>query len=115
MSMEHININGLKRIAFVVQTGKKTELIEWSYFNRALLLQHEIIACGEAANILQGTLHKPVHQFATSPNGGYQELNSLINEGNVDAVIFYNGTEETPAQKKAAKAIMQAALKAGII
>jgi methylglyoxal synthase len=114
-SMEHININVVKRIAFVVHPDKKTELIEWSYFNKELLSQHEIIASGEAANVLQGTLHKPVHQFVTSPNGGYQELCSLINEDKVDAVIFFRGAEETPMQKKAVKAVMHAALEADII
>src|SRR4051812_2197942 len=112
--MEHININVAKRIAFVVHPGKKTELIEWSYFNRELLMEHEIIASGDAANVLQGTLHKPVEQFTTSPGGGYQELVSLIAEGEVDAVIFFRGTEETAVQKNAAKAVLHAALEADI-
>jgi methylglyoxal synthase len=114
-TMEHIHINNGKRVAFIVHPGKKTELIEWSYFNKALLLQHDIIASGEAANVLEGTLHKPVQKFATSPGGGYQELVSLIAGAKIDAVIFFRGVDETPAQKKAVKAIIHAALEADII
>ena len=113
--MEHIHINNGKRVAFIVQPAKKTALIEWSYFNKALLLQHDIIASGEAANVLEGTLHKPVQKFVTSPHGGYQELITLIADGKVDAVIFFRGTDETPVQKKAVKAIIHAALEADII
>ena len=113
--MKATTINSKKRIAFAVHPDKKTDLIEWSYFNKELLMQHEIIACGDAANILEGTLHKTVHKFLTGPNGSYQELCNLIAEGQVDTIIFLRGADETPLQKNSIRTIMHAALEADII
>lgn len=113
--MKHTNINEGKRIAFIVHPDKKTELIEWSYFNKELLSKHEITASGDTANILEGTLHKPIHTFVTGPNSGYQELASLISDGKIDAIIFFGGAEETTAQVKANRALMHTALEANII
>ncbi len=113
--MKATNINSKKRIAFAVHPDKKTDLIEWSYFNKELLMQHEIIASGDAANILEGTLHKPVTTFLTGPNESYQELCNLIADGKVDAIIFLRGADETPLQKNSIKTIMHAALEADII
>lgn len=108
-------INKAKRIAFVVHPDKKAELIEWSYFNRELLHQHEIIAAGEAANILQGTLNKPVTTYLMGPYEGYTELNALIDSGTIDAVIVLWGTDETPFQRNGLRTVIHAALEADII
>jgi len=109
------NINKAKTIAFVVHPDKKAELIEWSYFNRNLLKQHKIIAEGEAANILQGTLNKPVTTYLMGPYEGHTELNTLIDNGTVDAVIVLWGTDETPLQRNGLRSVMHAALEADII
>lgn len=108
-------INRAKTIAFVVHPDKKAELIEWSYFNRDLLQQHEIIATGEAANILQGTLNKTVTTYLMGPYEGYTELNTLIDNGTIDAVIILWGTDETPLQRNGLRSVIHAALEADII
>ena len=53
-------MNKIKRIAIIAFDNKKTELIEWSYFNRHLLIPHQIFALAYAANVLEGTLNKKV-------------------------------------------------------
>lgn len=109
------NINKAKTIAFVVHPDKKAELIEWSYFNRYLLSQHKIIATGEAANILQGTLNKPVTAYLMGPYEGYTELNAMIENGEVDAVIVLWSPDETPLQRNGLRSVIHAALEADII
>lgn len=115
MNTIHITENK-KRLAFVVHPEKKTELVEWSYFNKNLLQQHEIIASGEAAKILEGTLHIPVTTFLTSSYEGYAELNNLVAEGKVDAIIlFWDKDEETPLQRNGIRELVHTALEADII
>jgi len=115
ISMSKTKINRVKRIAFVVHPDKKTELIEWSYFNKSLLQQHEIIATGDAAKVLEGTLNKAITTYLTGPYEGYQELCTLINEGGVDAVVLFWSNDETPLQRNGIRGIIHAALEADII
>jgi len=113
--MNTTNSNTTKRIAFVVHADKKSELIEWSYFNKNLLAQHGIIASGDAANILEGTLNTPVQTYITGPYNGYQELGVLITEGVVDALILFGHAEETQLQANGLKALIETALNANVI
>jgi len=113
--MKTTNINTTKRIAFVVHAEKKSELIEWSYFNKTLLAQHAIIASGDAANILEGTLNTPVQTYITGPYNGYQELGALITEGGVDALILFGHADETQLQDNGLKALIETALNANVI
>ncbi len=113
--MNATNINSVKRIAFIVHSNNKSELIEWSYFNKGLLTQHEIIASGDAANILGGTLNKPVHTFLSGPLHGYQELGNMIADGKVDILILLWNAGETQMQKNGIKALMRTANNANII
>ena len=110
--MSAINIKNTKRIAFVVHDDKKSELIEWSYFNKDILMQHEIIAPGNAANILEGTLNKPISKL---PDGEFHLLSSLITEGKIDIVIFFWNTNETQMQKNGIKALLRTALANNVI
>jgi len=113
--MNTTNIDTTKRIAFVVHADKKGELIEWSYFNKHLLAQHEIIASGDAANILQGTLNMPVQTYITGPYNGYQELAAMITQGGIDALILFGHTDETQLQANGIKALIETALQANVI
>lgn len=110
--MSAINIKNTKRIAFVVHDDKKSELIEWSYFNKDILMQHEIIAPGNAGNILEGTLNKPISKL---PDGEFHLLSSLITEGKIDIVIFFWNTNETQMQKHGIKALLRTALANNVI
>lgn len=88
--MKSRNLNCIKNIAFIADDIKKTELIEWSYFNRRLLAEHNIIATGMAGNILEGTLNKVINKIPAAGFGGYQKLTALIEEGKVDALIVFS-------------------------
>ena len=91
--MNNRTMKKIKNIAFIASDNKNSELIEWSYFNRDLLLKHEIIATGSAINILEGTLNKPVNKLISGPLGGYRMLAEMIAEGKIDALIFFTSNE----------------------
>jgi methylglyoxal synthase len=91
--MNNRTMKKTKNIAFVASDNKNSELIEWSYFNRDLLLKHEIIATGSAIKILEGTFNKPVHKLISGPLGGYRMLADIIAEGKIDILVFFTSDE----------------------
>jgi methylglyoxal synthase len=82
-------IKAAKNIAFIMNENNKTELIEWSYFNREILLPHAIIATAAAGKILEGTLNKTVNKLISGPRGEYRQLCDMIVEGKVDMIVFF--------------------------
>ena len=78
-----------KRIAIVADDNKRTELIEWSYFNKDVLAQHELTAISETAEILDGTLKLPVKKLFTRWTGGYEQLAGLIETHKIDILFFF--------------------------
>lgn len=52
--MGHIRIlSGAKNIALVAHDNKKKDLIEWAFYNRTVLSQHELIATGTTGKLLE--------------------------------------------------------------
>lgn len=82
----------VKRIAITSQESTKTDLIEWSYFQREKLAKHELIATGTTADILEGTVNVPVQKILSGVHGGYRQLTKLIEEDKLDAIIFFTDT-----------------------
>lgn len=83
----------VKRIAITSQESKKTDLIEWSYFQKEKLAKHELIATGTTADIVEGTVNAPVQKLLSGKHGGYRQLSELINEDKLDAIIFFTDTD----------------------
>ena len=84
-----INKKAAHRIAIVADDNKRTLLIEWSYFNKDVLAQHELIAISETAEILEGTLKRPVQKLFTRHTGGYEQLAGLIEAEKIDILFFF--------------------------
>jgi len=84
-----INKKAAQRIAIVADDNKRTSLIEWSYFNKDVLAQHELIAISETAEILEGTLKRPVKKLFTRYTGGYEQLAALIEAKEIDILFFF--------------------------
>ena len=78
-----------KRIAIVADDNKRTALIEWSYFNKDILEQNELIAISETAEILEGTLNVSVKKLFTRHSGGYEELAGMMEANKIDILFFF--------------------------
>lgn len=104
----------IKNIAIITFNNKKTDLIEWSYFNKAILMPHQIIAIGFAANILEGTLNKKINQIEPGNFGGYRQLRNLITEGEIDAIIVFGDAAEI-YETKDLKAVLETAIQQNIL
>ena len=79
----------IKKIAIVVDDNKRTDLIEWSYFNKDILCQHEIIANEITADLLKGTLNIPITTLLTGTADGHRELANLLERKAIEILIFF--------------------------
>jgi len=95
MTKENMNI--VKRIAVVAHESGKNDLIEWSFHNREVLKQHEVIAAGYTGDVLEGTLNMPICKLLTESLGGYEQLGGMIADGKVDVIIFIGYPGKTQA------------------
>lgn len=103
-----------KNLAIITFDSKKTDLIEWSYFNKNILNNHNITAMGSAENILEGTLNKKINYIQPGNFGGYRQLRQMIEENKIDAVIIFSEAIEIENNKNL-KLVLEAALRKNII
>jgi len=113
--MEKGKMTTIKRIAITAQEHKKTELIEWSYFKREALAKHQLIATGTTADIIEGTVDIPVQKILSGAVGGYTQLASLIEEGKIDALIFFSDTMADSFNNSDIKKLLEKAISSNII
>lgn len=84
----------IKNIAIIAFDNKKTDLIEWSYFNKEILAGHEVFAPVSEGNILEGTLNKKINRLEATQFGGYRQICKLITDNKIDAVIIFGDAED---------------------
>lgn len=80
---------GKKRIALIAHDNKKSDLIEWIAFNRALLARHELYATRTTGRLVADHLGLEVVEFRSGPLGGDQQIGSRIVDGEIDFLIFF--------------------------
>ena len=109
------NLTATKRIALVAPADKRKELIEWSYANREMLASHELLAVSGTANILQGTVNKPVYALARENAGGYEQLAGIMRDKKVDIIFFFENPMRTFRQDDAMRKLLDTALEMNIV
>lgn len=82
-------MNNVKRIGFAASDASRKSLIEWSYYNQDILKNHELIADGAVAAILEGTIGVPVTRLPDGTAAANQQLASLVAEQKIDILIFF--------------------------
>ena len=81
-------------IALVAHDGRKNELIDWFYFNKDALCQHNLFATGTTGKLIQSVIdnnniNKKVTRLLSGPLGGDQLIGGMIAKGEIDALIFF--------------------------
>jgi len=113
--MNTTTLNKTKRIAVVANDNKKLDLINLAYFNKKVLMQHEFVATGNAGNILEGTLNKPVKKLMSSQFGGNQQLAALMAEGELDVLIYFGDPLETQKHDSGITNLLKKALTHNVV
>jgi methylglyoxal synthase len=78
-----------KKIALIAHDNKKSDLLDWTKYNRDTLLKHELYATGTTGKILAKELGCNITIFESGPLGGDQQIGCRIAEGAIDFLIFF--------------------------
>lgn len=107
-------LSPVKRIAIVASGENLKDLIEWSYYNKGMLSPHELIAMGQAAYVIEGTVNKKVYSLKNEKEGGYQQLAAMITEKKVDVLLFFDNPMQAAGRANQNKMLLEKAIEQNI-
>jgi methylglyoxal synthase len=99
-----------RAIALIAHDNKKSDLIEWARFNRALLAEHDLCATGTTGRLLMSELALPVTCLRSGPLGGDQQIGARIADGQIDILIFFWDPLEPHPHDPDVKALLRLAV-----
>ena len=102
-------LNSQKNIALVAHDHKKSELIEWAFYNRSTLANHKLFATGTTGTMIEKAIDQPITKFLSGPLGGDMQLGAKIAEGKLDVLIFFWDPMEAQPHDPDIKALLRVA------
>ncbi len=96
-----------KTVALVAHDNKKKDLIDWAFYNRTALEQHNLIATGTTGILLEESLNRSITKLLSGPLGGDQQIGAMIATGDIDVVIFFWDPMEAQPHDSDVKALLR--------
>lgn len=78
-----------RNIALVAHDNKKDDLVEWAYFNKGTLAQHNLLATGGTGKRIMEKTNLKITLLKDGSQGGDMQLGALIANEKLDYLIFF--------------------------
>ncbi|MFA5669948.1 MAG: methylglyoxal synthase [Balneolaceae bacterium] len=78
-----------KNIALIAHDHRKLDLLDWAFYNRDSLAEHNLFGTGTTGSLAAKKLDLPVYTFKSGPLGGDIQIGSAIIENEIDIMIFF--------------------------
>lgn len=104
-----MNGNKKKRIAVVAPFKKRKALIDWSYFNKDMLSNHELIANSYNAHILEGIVNTSIISLGDADLDELEQISVMIRNKKIDSVYFFENPQKASLVNNAVKELIEVA------
>ena len=108
--MNRVKMNNVKNIVLIAHDSRKSDLLEWVMFNRAVLREHQLFATGTTGALIEKHSELGVTRFKSGPLGGDQQVGARIAEGELDILIFFWDPLEPQPHDPDVKALLRIAV-----
>ncbi len=78
-----------KNIALIAHDHRKADLLDWAFYNRDHLSNHNLYGTGTTGSLVAEKLNLPVYTFKSGPLGGDIQIGSAIIDSEIDIMIFF--------------------------
>jgi len=99
-----------RRVALIAHDNRKADLLEWARYNRALLMEHELLATDTTGKLIEKELGLAVKCVESGPLGGDVQIGAMIAEGTIDMLVFFWDPLEPQPHDPDVKALLRVAV-----
>ena len=84
-----ITMGARKRIALIAHDYRKEDLLDWTEYNKEILVNHDLYGTGTTGGLIKEKLGMNIHPFMSGPLGGDLQIGAAIAEQKIDLLIFF--------------------------
>ena len=82
-------------IGFIAHDAKKKLMQNCCIAYRGILAKHDLYATGTTGRLIQEATGLQVHKFLEGHVGGEQQMSAMVEQNNMDLVLFFRDPEVT--------------------
>lgn len=86
-------------IGFIAHDAKKKLMQNCCIAYRGILSGHDLYATGTTGRLIQEASGLPVHKFLEGHVGGEQQMSAMVEQNQMDLVLFFRDPESTASTR----------------